>query len=173
LGRQLWVTDRLIEIYAESLKLERELGSPARRDVARRRLAHQRDRAGLKRHLDKAKLGKPYKWDAWPDAVWNMTPVELADAAPQYNRYKQPKRWEYIGDRATDLAGYLTQRLPGERGRELGRVKRDDPHTYKQSALALSAELITLAYRFPYFPNLKLTPRDVKSRIQQRRSRGI
>jgi len=29
---------------------------------------------------------------AWAYAVWNMSPIELAEAGPQYNRYKQPKR---------------------------------------------------------------------------------
>jgi hypothetical protein len=172
-GRQLRMTNRLLTIYAEAHHLERELKSTAPRDIAKRQIALERNRARLQRSLDKAKLGKSYKWDAWPDAIWEMTPAELSDAGPKYKRYQQPQRWEYVGDRAADLAEYLTRLLPGERGRGLGRVKRDDPLPYKQLALILSAELVTLAYRFPYFPNLQLKAGDVKSRIQRRRSRGI
>jgi hypothetical protein len=102
-----------------------------------------------------------------------MTPAELATTTvKRYARYTHPARWGYVGDRIFELYEYLTARIPGARGSARGRITRDAPRPYKQRALELTAELVTLAYRFPYLPALHWHPitwRDVKSRIAKRR----
>jgi hypothetical protein len=176
-GKQLRVTDRLLTIYREAQALEATRLPPGRTDatLARRIERLGRERARLLARLEDAKLGPRHKWDALPDEIWDeMTPAEMHEAAerdPRYRRYRRAARWGYVGDRAVALADYLTARVPGDRDGQLGRVTRNDARAYKQRALDLAAELTTLAYRFPYLPDLQvhpLTAHAVKSRIQKR-----
>jgi len=83
-------------------------------------------------------------------------------------RRNDPRQLQRLGDIAVDVYDYLDLIIPGERGAERGQIRPTDPRPYKQRALAMTAQLVNLAYG-PYFRYFKLTPEDIKSRLQRRR----
>jgi len=88
----------------------------------------------------------------------------------QGKRKAASRQWEKLGDITASVYTYLADKVPGQRRKELGKILPTDPRPYKQSALVLTAELVTLAYQ-PYLGRrFTLNSRDVRSRIQQRRS---
>jgi hypothetical protein len=95
-GERLRQTDRLIALYNEALTLEAALRPTNAPDpiLASRLRRLERSRARLVKGLEDAKLGPGHKWHAWPDAVWDMTPAELATTTvKRYARYTHPARW--------------------------------------------------------------------------------
>jgi len=83
-------------------------------------------------------------------------------------RRNNPRQLQRLGDIAVDVYDYLSPIIPGERGLGRGKIRPTDPRPYKQRALAMTADLVNLAYG-PYFPDFKLIPKDIKSRLQRRR----
>ncbi len=87
----------------------------------------------------------------------------------QGKRKAAPRQWEKLGDITASVYAYLADKVPGQRRKKRGKILLTDPRPYKQHALVLTAELVTLAYQ-PYLgAGFKLDPRDVRSRLQQRR----
>ena len=86
-------------------------------------------------------------------------------------RTASPAQRAILGDIAAEVAGFLSGKIHGRWTRGKGIRGTLAPRPYKAKAIALAAELVTLAYRPFYGPTFQITPSQVKSRISVRLKR--